>query len=115
MLNKSSAGYLAGPSAPAGLVLERLPNGEYAWLRAELDAAIADADRLAQDLTRTLGWSESRSICTQPSSAGPHYRNALCPDLQPEERRYALTQRGRDLLARWRAERWLFGHEVSAA
>jgi len=54
MLPQSSAGEVAGPSAPAGLVLERLPNGEYAWLRRELDAAIADADRLDQDLTRLL-------------------------------------------------------------
>ena len=27
--------------------------------------------------------------------------------------RVALTQRSRDLLARWRAERWLFGAEVT--
>ena len=54
MLNKSTAGHLAGPIDPAGLVLERLPNGEYAWLRRELDAAIRDADRLDQDLTRLL-------------------------------------------------------------
>jgi transposase len=29
------------------------------------------------------------------------------------DRRYALTQAGRALLARWRAEAWLFGREVS--
>jgi hypothetical protein len=87
----------------------------HAWLRRELDAAIADANDVDQILTRTLGWPEPQAICTESSSAGPHYRNALCPDPQPEEQRVALTQRGRDLLARWRAERWLFGREVSAA
>ena len=66
MLDQSSAGCLAGPTPAADLVLERLPNGEYAWLRPE------------------------------------------CSEV-----RYVLTQRGQDLLARWRAERWLFGAEVS--
>ena len=43
------------PSRIGNLVLEPLPNGELAWLRRELDAAIADADQLDQELTRTLG------------------------------------------------------------
>jgi hypothetical protein len=30
----------------------------HAWLRRELDVAIADAEQLDQDLTRTLGWPE---------------------------------------------------------
>jgi hypothetical protein len=30
-----------------------------------------------------------------------------------DSRRVILTQRGLDLLTRWRAERWLFGTEVS--
>jgi hypothetical protein len=113
VLTQSSAGQTAGlPSADLELVNY---GAGYAWLRPELDAAIRDADRIHQDLTRTLGWPESHAICTEPSSAGPDYRTALCPEPQPEERRYALTLRGRDLLARWRAERWLFGREVSAA
>ena len=65
MLSKSTAGHLAGPTGPAGLTLERLPNGELAWLRPD-------------------------------------------PDGSPS-RRIALTQRGQDLLARWRAECWLWG------
>jgi hypothetical protein len=113
VLTQSSAGQNAGLPA-TDLELVNYGRG-HAWLRRELDAAIADAEQLDQDLTRTLGWPASRSICTEPSSAGPHYRTALCPDPQPEERRVALRQRGRDLLARWRAERWLFGREVSAA
>jgi hypothetical protein len=31
-----------------------------------------------------------------------------------DSHRVILTQRGSDLLARWRAARWLFGAEVSA-
>jgi hypothetical protein len=92
MLTKSSAGQSAGPT-PSGLVLERLPSGELAWLRPELDAAIADADRLDQDLTRLLD-----------------RRGASADERDP---RYALTQASRDLLARWRAEFALFGREVS--
>jgi hypothetical protein len=30
-----------------------------------------------------------------------------------DSRRVVLTQRGQDLLARWRAERWLFGRELA--
>ena len=30
-----------------------------------------------------------------------------------DSRRVILTQRGLDLLARWRAERWVYGAEVS--
>ena len=49
---KSSAGQPAGPNDPAGLILERLPSGELAWLRpeAELARAIAGAEALDQDL-----------------------------------------------------------------
>jgi len=43
------------PSRIGDLVLETLPNGELAWLRRELDSAIADADQLDQELARTLG------------------------------------------------------------
>ena len=75
------------PSRIGDLVLDVLPNGEYAWLRRELDTAIADADQLDQDLTRTLGW----------------------PEPQPEERRYGITEAGRDHLARQRAMEALFG------
>ena len=85
--SQSTAGHLAGPSAPAGLVLERLPNGDNAWLRRELDAAIRDTDRLDQDVTRLL---ERRY------------------DQQPEPR-VDLTQAGRDYLARERAMEALFG------
>ena len=87
MLTQSTAGQVAGPTDPAGLVLERLPNGELAWLRAELHVAIADAEQLDQDLTRTLGWPES-----QP---------------EPEEIRYTLTDAGRRALAMAR----LFGED----
>ena len=75
------------PSRIGDLVLETLPNGELAWLRAELDAAIADADQVDQALTRTLGWPE---------------RNGSQP------RRYWLTQPATDLLARARAMDALF-------
>ena len=85
MLTQSTAGQSAGPTDPAGLVLERLPNGELAWLRAELDTAITDAEQVDQDLTRTLGWPES----------------------QPEEIRYTLTDAGRRALAMQR----LFGED----
>jgi hypothetical protein len=76
-----TAGQLAGPTDPAGLVLERLPSGDYAWLRPELDAAIRDAEQLGKDLTRTLGWPEPR------------------PEAEPEEIRYTLTDAGRRALA----------------
>ena len=78
MLTQSTAGQSAGPTDPAGLVLERLPNGELAWLRAELDVAIADAEQLDQDLTRLLGWPEPQA---------------------DDEPRYALTDRARRALA----------------
>ena len=78
MLTQSTAGQSAGPTDPAGLVLERLPSGEYAWLRPELDGAIRDAEQLDQDLTRRLGWPE--------------------PQPEPEER-IALTDLGRRVLA----------------
>lgn len=56
------------------LVLEQLPNGDYAWLRAD------DEPRSGSGANRTS----------------------------------VLTEKGRDLLARWRAEVALFGREVSA-
>ena len=37
------------------LVLERLPSGELAWLREDLDAAIDTADELDRDATRLVG------------------------------------------------------------
>ena len=77
MLTNSTAGWSAGPT-PSGLVLERLPNGELAWLRPELDAAIRDADQLDQDLIRLLGWPK--------------------PQPKPESR-YWLTDLGRRALA----------------
>jgi len=71
--SQSTAGHLAGPSAPAGLVLERLPNGELAWLRAELDRAIADADQLERDMARLLdrrnGESDVRYVITDAGRA----------------------------------------------
>ena len=97
MLTQSTAGQNAGPT-PSGLVLERLPNGEYAWLRPALDAALRDSAQVDQMLTRL------RDRQPEPQ-----------PQPEPEEQRIALTQRGRDLLARWRAEVALFGHEVSVA
>ena len=81
MLTQSTAGQNAGPTDPAGLVLERLPNGELAWLRPELDVAIADAEQLDQDLTHTLGWPEPQ------------------PQPEPEDVRYTITDLGRRALA----------------
>ena len=72
-----------------GLVLERLPNGELAWLRRELDAAIHDAEQVDQDLTRTLGWPEPQ------------------PQPEPKDVRYTLTDAGRRALAMQR----LFGED----
>ena len=85
MLTQSTADQGAGPTDPAGLVLERLPSGDYAWLRRELDTALADAEQLDQDLTRRLGWPE--------------------PQPEPEDVRYTLTDLGRRALAMQR----LFG------
>ena len=79
MRTHSTAGHLAGPTDSAGLVLERLPNGEHAWLRPELDAAIRDAEQLGKDLTRRLGWPE--------------------PQPEPENTRYTITDLGRRALA----------------
>jgi hypothetical protein len=42
VLTQSTAGQLAGHT-PGDLVLEPLPNGELAWLRPDLDAAIREA------------------------------------------------------------------------
>jgi hypothetical protein len=95
VLTQSTAGQSAGPTDPAGLVLERLPSGDYAWLRPWLGEAIRDAGQVDQFLTRLL---ERRPE----------------PLPEPDETRIALTQRGRDLLARWRAEVALFGREVTA-
>ena len=86
MPSQSTAGRPAGPTEPAGLQLERLPNGELAWPRVELEAAIRDADRLHQALTRQLDRGRDR------------------PD-----RRYTIAEAGRDYLARERAMAALFG------
>jgi hypothetical protein len=76
------------PGRIGDLILETLPNGELAWLRADLDAAICDADQLDEDLTRTLGWrSRNYTLSSRPW----------------------LTQQGADLLARERAMHALFG------
>lgn len=56
-------------------VLARLPNGDYAWLRAD------DEPRGGSGANRTS----------------------------------VLTEKGRDLLARWRAEQFLFGREMTDA
>ena len=37
----------------------------------------------------------------------------LRPEVPRPDRRYALTQSGRDLLARWRAEEFLFGRRIT--
>src|SRR5438552_18501638 len=76
---ESSAGQNAGlPSAD----LEFVNYGAgYAWLRRELDVAIADAEQLDQDLPRTLGWPEPQ------------------PRPEPDEARVALTDLGRRALA----------------
>ena len=89
MLTQSTAGQSAGPTDPAGLVLERLPSGDYAWLRRELDAAIRDADDVDQVLTRLLDRGR-----------------------QQLDIRYVLTDAGRralDEAARKRAMQALFG------
>ena len=58
MLTQSSAGQNAGlPSTDLELVNY---GAGHAWLRRELDFAIADAEQLDQDLTRRLGWPEPR-------------------------------------------------------
>ena len=93
MLSQSTAGQSAGPTDPAGLVLERLPNGELAWLHPELDGAIRDAEQLDQDLTRRLGWPEPQ------------------PQPEPEDVRYTITDLGRRALAMAR----LFGPWVNVA
>ena len=90
MLTQSTAGQSAGPTDPAGLVLERLPSGDYAWLRPALDAAIRDAAQVDQDLTHLLDRGRQ----------------------QPEVR-YVLTDAGRralDEAARDRAMHALFGY-----
>jgi hypothetical protein len=74
------------PARTDDLVLESCGAG-YAYVRAELDAAIADADQVDRDMARLL---EHR-------------------DDQPSEPRYTLTQAGRDYLARERAMHALFG------
>ena len=77
MLTQSSAGQSAGlPSADLELVNY---GAGYAWLRAELDTAITDAEQLDQDLTRRLGWPE--------------------PQPEPEDVRYTITDLGRRALA----------------
>jgi hypothetical protein len=76
VLTQSSAGQVAGPPS-TDLELVNYGAG-HAWLRRELDVAIADAEQLDQDLTRRLGWPE--------------------PQPEPEER-VALTDLGRRALA----------------
>ena len=77
MLTQSNAGQSAGPTS-TDLELVNYGRG-HAWLRRELDIAIADAAQVDQDLTRTLGW----------------------PDPQPESEdvRYTLTDLGRRAVA----------------
>lgn len=58
MLTQSTAGHLAGPSSDLELVNY---GAGYAWLRAELDAAIADADQVDHDLTRRLAHHRDRT------------------------------------------------------
>jgi hypothetical protein len=90
VLTQSTAGQSAGPTHPAGLVLERLPNGEHAWLRAELGAAITDAEQLERDMARVLDRRDGQ---------------------QPEIR-YWITDEGRRVLdedRRARAMEALFG------
>jgi hypothetical protein len=70
------------------LVLEILPNGESAWLRPELDAAIADAGALDAQITRCLGWPENH----------PALQECI-----------GITQAGRDALARAEALENLLG------
>ena len=76
MLTQANAGQNTGLRS-ADLELVNYGAG-YAWLRAELDTAITDAEQLDQDLTRRLGWPE--------------------PQPEPEER-VALTNLGRRALA----------------
>ena len=91
MLSKSTAAEQAGHTAPD---LELVNYGEgFAWLRpdrerAELDAAIRDAAALDYDMTRTLGWPEGHRALQE---------------------RIALTDAGRDALARELAMEALFG------
>ena len=94
MLTQSSAGQNAGlPSTDLELVNY---GAGYAWLRPELDVAIADAEQLDQDLTRRLGWPKPRPA--------------------PEER-VALTDLGRRALAMERlfSQGWPTLAEASAA
>ena len=47
---------MAGPTDPAGLTLERLPSGEFAWLRPETPCyVLTDAGRRALALAWLLG------------------------------------------------------------
>ena len=67
--------------ATTTLALERLPNGEPAWLRP--------------------------ALCRHDSPAGPHYRNGLCPPDPEVPIPYTVTDRGRRALAMLA----LFGHD----
>ena len=88
MPSKSSAGQVAGPSTELELVHY---GAGYAWLRPELDRPIDNAARLKRDADRLLN------------------RRPVAAHDGPESRRVALTQRGQDLVRRWRAEAALFG------
>jgi hypothetical protein len=88
MLHQSTAGQVAGPSTELELVNY---GAGYAWLRPELDRLIDDATRLERDADRLLN------------------RRPLAAHDGPESRRVALTQRGQDLVRRWRADAALFG------
>lgn len=48
-----------------------------------------------------------------PNGEYPWRPPEVVTDREPDEARYWPTESGRDLLARWRAERALFGREVS--
>jgi hypothetical protein len=48
-----------------------------------------------------------------PSGEYPWRAPEVVTDQEPDDARYWPTESGRDLVARWRAERALFGREVS--
>ena len=70
MLTDSNPCYLAGPTDPAGLVLERLPNGELAWLRPETPGyVLSDAGRRALALAWLFGPTPTLAeACAEPQT-----------------------------------------------